>query len=356
MKKYFCNNLLQGLALSIFLIVMAHPQSKQDYLFNDSHFHLTNYVQEGIGLEFYVDSIMGDKVGRSTVFGLPLQQQWSYRVTGDNAPTYYLDTDAHLYYYSFCDAYIAMEYKSLSKEKQGRLDPMIIGFNPTDMYAADHIKRVLKVFPGVFTGIGEFSIHKEFVSSKIEGDVASFTDPALDRILDFCAESGLLVILHNDIDNPFPKPGKPNYLTGMQDLIKRHPETKIIWAHLGLGRIIKPIENMGSLFEDMLKDPAYNNLYFDLSWDEVAKWLDYTDQSLAKTAEIIGKYPDRFLFGTDNVAPAAQEQQLRVYHLYDRLWKALGEEVTYKVCIGNYEKLFDDARLKVRAWEKVNVK
>ena len=45
-------------------------------------------------MEFYVDSIMGDKVGRSTVFGLPLQQQWSYRVTGENAPTYYLDTDA----------------------------------------------------------------------------------------------------------------------------------------------------------------------------------------------------------------------------------------------------------------------
>ena len=123
---------------------------------------------------------------------------------------------------------------------------MIIGFNVTDMYAADHIKRVLKTFPGVFTGIGEFTIHKEFVSSKIEGDVASFTDPALDRIFEFCAESGLLVLIHNDIDNPFPKPGKPNYLTGFQDLIKRHPDTKIIWAHLGLGRIIKPIENMGS--------------------------------------------------------------------------------------------------------------
>ena len=76
------------------------------------------------------------------------------------------------------------------------------------------------------------------------------------------------------------------------------------------------------LFEDMLKDPAYNNLYFDLSWDEVAKWLDYNDKSLATTADIIKKYPDRFLFGTDNVAPANQEKHISVYHLYDRLWKA----------------------------------
>ena len=49
---------------------------------------------------------------------------------------------------------------------------MITGFNPTDMYAADHIRRVLKTYPGVFVGIGEFSIHKEFVSAKVAGDVA----------------------------------------------------------------------------------------------------------------------------------------------------------------------------------------
>jgi len=28
---------------------------------------------------------------------------------------------------------------------------MITGFNPTDMYGADHIRRVLQTFPGVFT-------------------------------------------------------------------------------------------------------------------------------------------------------------------------------------------------------------
>jgi hypothetical protein len=49
------------------------------------------------------------------------------------------------------------------------------------MYAADHIRRVLHTFPGVFTGIGEFTIHKEFVSSKISGETASLTNPALDR-------------------------------------------------------------------------------------------------------------------------------------------------------------------------------
>ena len=153
--------------------------------------------------------IMGNKVGRVALFEVPLQQQWSYENSGDSAPTYYLQTDSPLYYYSFTDAYIAMAYRSLSKEEQARFEPMITGFNPTDMYAADHIRRVLQTFPGVFSGIGEFSIHKEFVSAKIAGETADLQNRALDRVLDFAAEVGLVVILHNDMDVPFPKQGAP---------------------------------------------------------------------------------------------------------------------------------------------------
>src|SRR5262245_55388012 len=114
--------------------------------FNDSHFHLTNYVQEGIDVHQFL-TIMGRRVSRSTLFGIPLQQQWSFNNSGEFAPTYYLQSDAPLYYYSFTDAFIAAQYRSLSKEEQARFDPMITGFNPADMYAVDHIRRVLRTFP-----------------------------------------------------------------------------------------------------------------------------------------------------------------------------------------------------------------
>ncbi len=346
--------------LQIFLISATNAQqaaskNKSDaYLFNDAHFHLTNYVQEGISIQDYLN-IMGDKVGRSTLFGIPVQQQWSYRVTGDFAPTYYLDSDAPLYYYSFTDAYIAMTYKSLSKSDQARFDPMITGFNPTDMYAAAHIRRVLETFPGVFTGIGEFSIHKEFVSSKISGDVASLTDPALDSIFSFCEETGLIIILHNDVDDPFPKPNTPNYTDDMLQLFKRHPKASITWAHLGLGRIVKPPVEYGKFFEKILADPELKHVNFDISWDEVAKYITSSEEAIANTARIINMYPDRFLFGTDNVAPASQERHLNVYHMYDPLWKMLTPEASYNVRLGNYERLYDAAAKKVRAWEAVNV-
>ena len=207
------------------------------YELNDSHFHLTNYVQEGTDIRDFL-AIMGTRVGRSTLFGIPLQQQWSYGNTGDFAPTYYLQTDAPLYYYSFTDAFIATAYRSLPPADSTRFDPMITGFNPADMYAADHIRRVLTTFPGVFSGIGEFTIHKEFVSSKIAGETASLTNPALDRILDFAAEAGLVALMHSDIDVPFPKPGQEPYqVMQMRDLFLRHPKTTIIWAHIGLGRV-----------------------------------------------------------------------------------------------------------------------
>ncbi len=325
------------------------------YEFNDVHFHLTNYIQEGTDIHAFL-TIMGDKAGRVAIFGIPLQQQWSYRVDGDRAPTYYLHTDAPLYYYSFTDAWIAMAYKSLTKEEQDRLDPMITGFNPTDMYAVDHIRRVLQTFPGVFTGIGEFTIHKEFVSAKIAGGVASLTDPALDRILDFAGQVGLVVLIHSDIDVPFAKPGSPPaYLEDTKALFRRHPNTTIIWAHTGLGRVVRPIQNHAANIAEILADPAFSHVYFDISWDEVAKYIVASPESVRITAHLINRYPDRFLFGTDEVAPSNQEQYLRVYNMYAPLWAALTKEASEKVRKTNYERIFDNARQKVRAWERAHL-
>jgi predicted TIM-barrel fold metal-dependent hydrolase len=352
-----------GLALSS----AAPRQPAPDYLFNDSHFHLTNYVQKGTDIHRYLQ-IMGDKVGRSTLFGIPLQQQWSYANSGDYAPTYYLQSDAALYYYSFTDAYIAKAYQSLTKTEQARLDPMITGFNPADMYAVDHIRRVLELFPGVFSGIGEFSIHKEFVSSKVCGETASLTNPALDRVLDFAAEVGLAVIIHNDIDMPFAKAGAPPvYLDQMKALLARHPKTTIIWAHIGLGRVVHPSQSAeGSIeerspayqaiVEQLIADPQLKHVYFDISWDEVAKYAIQSPEIEQRVANAFNAHPERFLFGTDNVAPADQATQLRVYELWNPIWSQLTPEASLKIRKTNYERIFDAARTRVRAWERANVK
>ncbi|MEZ5572575.1 MAG: hypothetical protein R3E64_11195 [Halioglobus sp.] len=320
----------------------------------DSHVHLTNYIQEGLTAEQYLKAV-GDRVQRSVLFGIPLQMQWSDRVTGDIAPTYYLDADTDLYYYSFSDAYIAEQYRKLSPEQQARFEPMIIGFNPADMYAADHIRRVLQTFPGVFTGIGEFTIHKEFVSAKIAGDVPSLIDPALDRIFNFTAESGLISIMHNDIHMPFVKSeNRRVFFDQAKALFKRHPDAIIIWAHTGLGRVVQPVSGHLAMLEEILADPELKNVYFDISWDEVAKYVVATPEATQLTATLIEKYPDRFLMGTDNVALTDPKAVFAVFNQYQPLWDALSPEASEAVRKGNFARLFDAAAKKVRAWEKAN--
>ena len=87
------------------------------FAFNDSHFHSTNYIQRGTEIHRFLQ-IMGTTAGRVALFGIPLQQTWAYSNSGTYAPTYYLQSDAPLYYYSFTDAFIAMSYLSLTKQSK----------------------------------------------------------------------------------------------------------------------------------------------------------------------------------------------------------------------------------------------
>jgi hypothetical protein len=110
-----------------------------------------------------------------------------------------------------------------------------------------------------------------------------------------------------------------------------------------------------AIVEGILADPSLSHVYFDISWDEVAKYLVGTPEATRVTADVLNRYPDRFLFGTDEVAPPDQAKYVKVYEQYDPLWKSLTPEASEKVRKKNYERIFDAARKKVRAWEKANV-
>jgi len=236
---------------------------------------------------------------------------------------------------------------------------MITGFNPADMYAADHIRRVLETYPGVFTGIGEFTIHKEFVSSKVAGDTASLTTPRSTA----CSISRARWVSSSSSTrhrHAVREGGcRAVFLTQMKDLLRRHPKTTIIWSTWdSAGR--QPVQDQASsgtaersprfrdIVASMLADPTLSHVYFDISWDEVAKYAVSSPESIRNTAALLNRYPDRILFGTDNVAPAEQATQLRVYNLWDPIWAELTPEASLKIRKGNYERLFDAARLRVR--------
>jgi hypothetical protein len=66
--------------------------------------------------------------------------------------------------------------------------------------------------------------------------------------------------------------------------------------------VVQPVAGNLALLEDILADPELTPVNFDISWDEVAKYIVATPEASRSTAALIDKYPDRFLVGTDNVA------------------------------------------------------
>jgi hypothetical protein len=95
---------------------------------------------------------------------------------------------------------------------------------------------------------------------------------------------------------------------------------------------------------------------FDISWDEVAKYAIATPQSVDRVVAMLNKCPDRFLFGTDTVAPASASAYFDVFEMWAPVWRRLTPEASLKVRKGNYERIFDEGRRRVRAWEAANVR
>jgi len=73
------------------------------------------------------------------------------------------------------------------------------------------------------------------------------------------------------MDMPFAKSGAdPVYLKQMKDLLRRHSKTTIIWAHMGLGRVVRPVQDQASagptqrntafasVVDSILADPTLN--------------------------------------------------------------------------------------------------
>jgi hypothetical protein len=364
----------------------------------DSHFHIANYAMQGVPLKEFIDKYMGDKIARSVVFPLPLEQKWDpyEHYAGDKMPpNYYMGPKAGMYYYSFIDAMVATNYLKLSAADKARLDPMIVGFNPMDQYGVQHIKRMLLLFPGVFSGIGEFSVHKEIVGDKIDDDTIKSIDvaeplppdvidvsrntlysPALKTIFDFAAESGLMVCLHSDVYRATVtydgkvvsmSPEAP-YTAGMKNLCTQCPKTTVYWAHTGLGRFVKPAPNHLDVVSEILDAcPKWN---VDLSWDLVQVYMVDPKPGMPSVddwARFITKYQDRVLWGSDTVIftrnkfddkgnmvvgkEMSVEDYLAVKEILKPLWEKVGPEVAYKVKYANHVRLFDAAKVKVRAWE-----
>lgn len=349
--------------------------------FNDAHMHPGNYRQDGYKLDRYMQHMDELGIGYTTLMSIPTSLKGRTEpklVDGVGicgcAPSYYLPRDLleknyitrddvskvcklqTLYADTEVDDMLAERYKQLTESQKSRFDPMITGLHIGADDCSNRLLHKLERNRGVFTGVGEITIHKEVVDALMgEGwaHLKKNINPLI-QLLYTCGEIGMPAVVHCDIDHYAPTPGKAaKYLDGLSKLFSHEhvSKTTIVWAHAGgLGRFVNaPDGHVRSLRALLTANPR---LHVDISWTVVADKVVGDTVGLNEWKSLIQDFPDRFLFGSDTLAPASAGVWNATYEKYEALRDVLDETVVQKVFVDNYRRVFVDARKNVRRYEQ----
>ncbi|MDP3810823.1 MAG: hypothetical protein Q8Q78_07445 [Hydrogenophaga sp.] len=278
-----------------------------------------------------------------------------------------IDKDGPLYYNTMVDDQTAGVYKALKDQDKIRFDPMVTGLVLGDMRCSEMLIDKLRRNPGVFTGVGEITVYKEWVQEKVgvtlQADMQSRAC-ALIKLMNTCGVIGMPVVLHCDVDvMPWDmKRSGPAHFENICSFLRSSEckSTTIIWAHAGgLGKYSRISDGHLDRLRLVLKDPSLNHVHFDLSWDTVAKQLTMDDKETApdlkkiqQLVELLETYPERFLFGSDALSPTGVEFWRGTELAYDAVFKQLKPDTANAIKLGNYRRLIVGARQKVRLYEK----
>ena len=262
----------------------------------DAHLHFVDFLQETDGMKKLIKNMDKANVKKSVVFGLPVVKKWDY--FEPKKPHYYLDDESKCYYYSATDYVVAKEYEKLSKKDQKRIAPLLCGFNPTDCGSIRYVEKMFNQFP-FWKGIGELFLRHDDLTNLTEGEISRINHPACFPIYEFCAGKKFPVLIHQNSSSVGDKKGFL-YLKEFEYVLKNFPKTKFVWAHCGISRrIYHPHypKTLARLFK------KYKNLFVDISWityDEAICNSSPKHMPQKAWVDLIAKYPDRFLIGSDN--------------------------------------------------------
>lgn len=231
-------------------------------------------------------------------------------------------------------AKLALEIKNLSPNKITAI------YSPyrdsQDWYRWQRNEKVLieamaALKSGEYDGIGELHIIGGGFARKLESATV------LNGLMKLAQQYDVPVMLHTEFS-------KPNYMLA---ICKKHPDTKIIWAHAGA--ILKPVH----VDEVMQICPnVWSGMGARDPWRYISnQHTDEKGQLLPEWKALFLKYPDRFMVGSDTVWPVEQLdswdepdtgwQQLGKFWGFHRSWLGqLPKEVADKLMHKNALKLF----------------
>lgn len=241
-----------------------------------------------------------------------------------------MSNDSRTYYYSGSDFLLMEQLNKQSDEIKQRFYPFVGAINPNDRFAAEHLRQLLELYPGQIYGIGEVMSRHDDLTALTYGEPPRADHPAMLAVYDLAAEYSLPVLIHHNIAPQYAK--DPDYLEEMENALKHNRNTDIIWAHVGISRRIE-VEDLTEIVDRMLRSNP--NLYYDISWVVYEQYINVqgNDSSLQEWADLITKYSDRFLIGSDKAGhwDTYANEIKKYYPLLD----LLDEDVVQKICVDN---------------------
>lgn len=321
------------LVLSSALAVARDPS--RNYRWFDAHLHYVDFFQETTGMPALLGAMDEAGIDHVLITGVPLLKVW--HADAPQRPRYFQGDEAPLYYYSATDAVVAEAVRSLPPHQRRRLVPFIAGFNPTDMNASEHVRRMLELYPGLWRGIGEILARHDDLTALTQGEVARADHPALMRVYELAAEYRLPVLLHSNITSKREK--TPLYAAELEAALTAHPRTRFIWAHAGssesLHRYQGRLPFLHGEVERLLA--THDNLWIDLSWAVLDDYLLPGGKPDAEWLALVRRHPDRFLVGSDALGNFGKLPETMA--AFAPFLDALPEDVANKVARGNAERL-----------------
>jgi predicted TIM-barrel fold metal-dependent hydrolase len=271
----------------------------------DSHLHYINFLQETAGAEALIKAMDACGVEQTMLAGVPVVKKWD--AIHPRRPLYYLEDDARVYWYGMTDAILARALAGIPEAQRRRIHPFLCGFNPTDRNAVDHVRRMLEWYPEFWEGIGEILTRHDDLSALTEGEQARADHVALDPIYDLAAAQDLPVSLHSNIGSTWLR--EPIYLPEVENVLRRHPRTRLIWAHAGMGRRTQ-IDGLTAIIRRMLK--THDNLWIDLAGSFFETCVVPSGRPSREWVDLIEEFPDRFMIGTDRIGDFQDEYRKRI--------------------------------------------
>lgn len=271
----------------------------------DAHVHFVDFFQDSEGSTALIEGMDAGRIDKVVLMGMPVVKKWDEN--SPQRPRYFQGDDSSLYWFSATDVFVAEAVRRLPAADRERIIPFLSGFNPNDRHAADHIERMIALYPGLWLGIGEVMTRHDSLTALIQDETPRANNAAMMGVYRVAARYGLPVMVHSNITSI--REDEPLYLPELEEALEQNPATRFIWAHAGTSAEIE--RNLGRLgflpevVEALLS--RHPNLFIDLSWTVLQPYLLEDDGTpRAHWVALIRQHPTRFMIGSDVVGRFAK--------------------------------------------------